>query len=196
MTSSCTLVSGSPKTDVVFTDSVSPPNMRVQRTRSSAPPRALCGGRPLPNKNVQRTRASPSPPHSPLTRGPLGGPSLSRWVLVVILLGTGCSSADLKPDVTFGKDRNPPCTNRVPAIVIRRATPDLTGKSWKGKFAIVEGFVHEDGEVGEIRPVDGNDLTLMRLTLASARDWKFSPGSCDGQPERQYVCFVVDGRRK
>jgi len=117
-------------------------------------------------------------------------------VLVVILLGTGCSSADLKPDVTFGKDRNPPCTNRVPATVIRRATPDLTGKSWKGKFAIVEGFVHEDGEVGEIRPVDGNDLTLMRLTLASAREWKFSPGSCDGQPERQYVCFIVDGRRK
>jgi len=27
----------------------------------------------LPNMRVQRTRSSASPPHSPLTRGPLGG---------------------------------------------------------------------------------------------------------------------------
>ena len=28
----------------------------------------------LPNTRVQRTRSSASPPHSPLTRSPLGGP--------------------------------------------------------------------------------------------------------------------------
>jgi hypothetical protein len=33
----------------------------------------------LPNMRVQRTRSSASPPHSPLTRGPLGGQRSFRW---------------------------------------------------------------------------------------------------------------------
>jgi len=63
MTASRTLVSQSPKADAVFTDSVSPPNMRVQRTRSSA-----------------------SPPRSPLPRWPLGGRALAAFALVGALL--------------------------------------------------------------------------------------------------------------
>jgi len=45
----------------------------------------MCGG--PPNMRVQRTRSSASPPHSPLTRGPLGGGKL------LLRLGTMLSLA-------------------------------------------------------------------------------------------------------
>src|SRR5437763_413284 len=40
-----------------------------------------------PNKRVQRTRSSASPPHSPLTRKPLGNPNsqMCAWLAMVFL---------------------------------------------------------------------------------------------------------------
>ncbi len=44
----------------------------------------------LPNRRVQRTRSSASPPHSPLTRYPLG--RLIPFVALAALLAGGCTS--------------------------------------------------------------------------------------------------------
>ena len=48
-------------------------------------------GAPVPNMRVQRPRSSASPPHSPLTRGPLGG---WKWLfaLGLVLVPVGCSA--------------------------------------------------------------------------------------------------------
>ena len=44
----------------------------------------------LPNMRVQRTRSSASPPHSPLTRWPLGDPKRHRLGLALQGLALGC----------------------------------------------------------------------------------------------------------
>jgi hypothetical protein len=44
----------------------------------------------LPNTRVQRTRSSASPPHSPLTRNPLGGGRRLRWRMFRVLLLVAC----------------------------------------------------------------------------------------------------------
>ena len=50
----------------------------------------------LPNMRVQQTRSSASPPHSPLTRGPLGHGKSRKWfggLVLVASVALGCSSA-------------------------------------------------------------------------------------------------------
>ena len=46
-----------------------------------------------PNMRVQRTRSSASPPRSPLTRGPLGSLKRHIWVIAWAVVITACASA-------------------------------------------------------------------------------------------------------
>ena len=48
---------------------------------------------PPPNMRVQRTRSSPSAPHSPLTRRPLGGGSRSGALAMALLLACSVASS-------------------------------------------------------------------------------------------------------
>jgi len=146
-----------------------------------------------PNMRVQRTRSSPSAPHSPLTRWPLGGWNVMP-ALVLMSTVLGCASTGVDPRVDTFPDLDAPCADRVDARPAHVTKPRGLDSRYAGKFVVVGGYVREDGTVAELRPVGGNDPSLLERVMAAARDWRFTPSTCHGVPVRQYVQFTVDGR--
>ncbi len=122
---------------------------------------------PSPYTRVQRTRSPASPPHSPLTRRPLGGASLdrgaARWCAFVCLalVVVGCRDENWSilssskeylasaPNQRAGvpSDTTPPrCLSRANPVV----PPACRKASVQGKF-VWQAEVTETGTVSELR---------------------------------------------
>jgi hypothetical protein len=99
------------------------------------------------------------------------------------------------PRIENFPERDPPCADRVDARAIAVTSQRLNPKFY-GKFAVIEGYVLEDGTVGDLQPVGGNDPKLIEYVMAKARQWQFKPCTCQGKPVRQYIRFSIDARSK
>jgi len=81
-----------------------------------------------PNMRVQRTRSSASPPHSPLTRWPLGRGS--RWLgFVVLAAATYSAGCSRRHDI--------PVSNLPPELAVPKGATDVMARG-DGKSAVVE----------------------------------------------------------
>jgi len=123
---------------------------------------------------VQRTRSSASPPRSPLTRWPLGGWNVMP-ALVLMSTVLGCASTGVDPRVDTFPDLDAPCADRVDARPAHVSKPRGLDSRYAGKFVVVGGYVREDGTVAELRPVGGNDPSLLERVMAAARTIQLPP---------------------
>ncbi len=118
------------------------------------------------------------------------------WTLLgaALALCAGCHSAGLDLRASALPDRNPPCEDRVAARPRSIVLAGWSEDEWRDKYAWTEVLVLEDGSVGEVHPLRGNDQKLMDALVATLRRRPFVPGTCNGVAERQYVTVGVDFR--
>ena len=122
---------------------------------------------------VQRTRSSASPPHSPLTRSPLGGSKRLLWSLA-LLVAAGCTSA------SSGQ-----CKAVVAAVAVQQPGPQVPAAFWethKDGVVTLQLRIGNEGSVIEPRVVASPGHDYSFLALEAVKKWRYHPALCDGRP--------------
>ena len=137
-----------------------------------------------PNMRVQRTRSSASPPHSPLTRYPLG-------LLVVVLV---CGSGSLIACTSTNQNSSPMAmpadvcgvqpANTDPAVtppkIVHRVQPQVVPGDPSPTYACLAGTVQADGTVTDLKVLKASNGNVAARALAAAREWRYSPATRNG----------------
>ena len=151
---------------------------------------------------VQRNRSSPSPPRSPLTRSPLGGwRGLKAIAWTLFCCATACNSSSGTVKYTHRQVPGQPiepvdvqCANIDPPKLIRHVDPeypeDVRKAKRQGKVE-VRGIVGLDGTVSELSVYSSPSETLSKLAVEAAKQWRYTPAHCNGQPIRVYLTAIV-----
>ena len=162
-----------------------------------------------PNTRVQRTRSSASPPHSPLTRSPLGA------MIVIVALVFVTTSPDVARAGTGDQPAVPPgafekYAARHPSarqiggsvtapVTVSRARPEFPDKLAKKKRElspiIVAIIVSRDGSVIDPVVVSTANADLHPYVLEAARQFRYQPARENGQPVEviMVLTFLLHG---
>ena len=152
---------------------------------------------PRPNTRVQRTRSSASRHRAPRTRQPGGRQIVSLAVLICWFLGSmwACkSSLPPAPEKPIAEQRVVPvegsCSRLQAPKLIRRVEPkypDYVRKQRLEGTVQVEGILGVDGKLSDITVKQSPSDVLSGLVIEAAKEWRYAPADCDGQPIRVYV---------
>ena len=159
-------------------------------------------GLPPPNMRVQRTRSSPSAPHSPLKRRPLDRRIVVLGVMLLCLvygLGTGESmgsqagsgdSPAQKPVLVEGK-----CADLEPPVLTHRVEPRypeyIRKQYWEGKV-VLECIIGTDGTVSNITVKSSPGKPLSDLAMEAVNQWRYKPAYCKDQQKPVRVYLMVE----
>ncbi|HEU4888738.1 MAG TPA: energy transducer TonB, partial [Thermoanaerobaculia bacterium] len=70
-------------------------------------------------------------------------------------------------------------------VIVNRAEPKYTESARKARIAgivIVEAIIDKNGNVDEVKVVKGLPMGLSEEAERAVRQWKFKPGTHNGQP--------------
>ena len=150
-----------------------------------------------PNPRVQRTRPYASLRGSPLTRHPLGRRIASLAVVICWSLGSmlACkSSLPPAPEKPIAEQRVVPvegsCSRLQAPKLIRRVEPkypDYVRKQRLEGTVAVECILGVDGKLSDFTVKQSSSDVLSGLVIEAAKEWRYAPADCDGQPIRVYV---------
>ncbi len=86
---------------------------------------------------------------------------------------------------------------KAPIVIEPRAEPKYTEIARKARIAgivIIEAVIDRDGNVTEARILKGLPMGLEQEALNAIRQWKFKPGTLNGQPVPVYYNLTVNFR--
>lgn len=86
---------------------------------------------------------------------------------------------------------------KAPIVIEPRAEPKYTEIARKARIAgvvIIEAVIDRDGNVTEARILKGLPMGLEQEALAAIRQWKFKPGTLNGQAVPVYYNLTVNFR--
>jgi TonB family protein len=159
-----------------------------------------------PNTRVQRTRSSPSALRSPLTRRPLGRrialvAAVLSCLLVGIAAGTSPRSADGAADSPAEKPVpvDTKCNDLQAPVLTHRVEPrypeHIRKERWEGKVEL-HGIVGTDGKVSDIAVRASPGKPLSDLAVEAVSLWRYTPAYCKdlGKPVRVYVSITTTFR--
>jgi hypothetical protein len=145
-------------------------------------PKPTCSRPARPNPRVQRTRSSASPPHSPLTRHPLGR--------ILVIAGF------LVPVVSFAEEwpGAAPAGAKQPVRILNvEATPRPLPDPLVIRGALILAYVVElDGHVGPIRVIQSAHPVVDAVWVKAVKQWRYRPASLNGKPIRYTMTTVIN----
>jgi TonB family protein len=160
----------------------------------------------VPNTRVQRTRSSASPPHSPLTRRPLGAvgnrvAAVSIGISLCLLLGASSSRKGASiQEASARYEASHPGVLKVggevkPPKLIQRSNPDwekipVAKRKYRGPI-IVEAVITAKGEVLAPQVLSEEQPNLDPLVLETVRQWKYEPATLKGKPVATFLTVTV-----
>ena len=151
---------------------------------------------------VQRTRSSATPPHSPLTRGPLGRRiAVVAAVLSCLLVGIATATSKRSADGAGGSPAEKPipvdikCDDLQAPVLIHRVEPRypeyIRKQRWEGNVEL-HGIVGTDGKISDIEVRSSPGKPLSDLAVEAVNQWRYTAAYCKdlGKPVRVYISIT------